>query len=100
MSLQLLGMGVIGIRLFDRILTAEARQPDELADQIVAEIHDYLPVASPLEKEILFLLVRDTHDILSRYFCSVESLAVRRQVASVIGEMAVRARRLAGHRTH
>lgn len=97
MALQLLAMGVIGIRLFDRVLTAPAHLPDELSDQIVAEIHDYLRVASPREKEVLFLLARDVHDMLNRYFLTVDELAVRRQIASVLGEMALRARRLSRH---
>ncbi|WP_028452215.1 hypothetical protein [Chitinilyticum aquatile] len=97
MALQLLAMGVVGIRLYDRILTAPARLPDELSDHIVAEIHDYLRVATLPEKEVLFLLARDVHDMLNRYFLTVDDPAVRRQIAGILGEMAARARRLSRH---
>ncbi|WP_028455580.1 hypothetical protein [Chitinilyticum litopenaei] len=97
MALQLLAMGVIGVRLYDRILTAPARYPEELADQLVDEIHAYLPRASLEEKEILFLLVRDMHDVLARRFCEVSEPLARRQIAFLLGEMLQRARRLARH---
>ncbi len=92
MTIQLLSMGVIGVRLLDCILTSSATHPDELADQIVNEINHYLVKAPLSEKPLLFHLACEVHEALSDRFGRIDSLQVRRDVANMMGLLIYRAR--------
>ncbi|WP_148714521.1 hypothetical protein [Chitinolyticbacter meiyuanensis] len=85
--MHMLAMGPIGIRLYARILTAEASRPDELADHVVDEINCYLPRASSEEQVMLFQLACETHELLGDAFERVDDLAVRRQVIDLLSNV-------------
>lgn len=85
MTEPLLSLGVIGIRLYARILTAPATFPEELADHIVDEINCYLARASGREKLVLFHLACDIHEALARAHPRVDSPEVRQDVVSLMG---------------
>lgn len=92
---QLLALGVIGVRLYDCILTAPATQPDELADHIVDEINNYLPHASAREKTILFHLACDIHEALSKGFPLIDGLEKRKAILNLVNALISRASMLA-----
>lgn len=95
MSDQLLALGVIGVRLYDCILTASATHPEELADHIVSEINTYLNRATLREKMLLFHLACDIHEALSMSFHRVDSLEKRQAVLRLVSVLISRARVLA-----
>lgn len=95
MSDQLLALGVIGVRLYDCILTTHAMHPEELADHIVSEINTYLNRATPREKMLLFHLACDIHEALSMSFHRVDSLEKRQAVLRLVSVLISRARVLA-----
>lgn len=94
---QLLTLGVIGVRLYDCILTAPASLPDELADHIVDTINGYLVRATPREKTLLFHLACEIHDTLSKNFSRVDNLEARKDVIKLVNVLINRARAFAGH---
>jgi hypothetical protein len=96
MAIQLLSLGVIGVRLLDRILTASATYPEELADQIVDEINLYLDRAPEAEKALLFNLACEVHDALADRFGRVDSTQARLDVARMMGLLVYRARMSVG----
>lgn len=95
MSDQLLALGVIGVRLYDCILTTPATYPDELADHIVDEINNYLVRATPREKAVLFHLACDIHEALGKGFDRVEGLEKRKAVVRLVNILISHARALA-----
>ena len=100
MSQQLLALGVIGVRLYDCVLTASAQYPEELADAIVDEINNCLAQASLNEKAVLFHISCDIHEALSKRFDRIDGLARRKAVLDLLGVLICRARsiaRLHGH---
>jgi hypothetical protein len=100
MSDQLLALGVIGVRLYDTILTSPAGQPEALADNIVETINSYLMLATPREKALLFHLACDIHDALSRNFDRVDNLQARKDVIRLVNVLLSRARALASQHGH
>ncbi|MCB5196745.1 hypothetical protein [Deefgea salmonis] len=92
MTIQLLSLGVIGVRLLDCILNSRAIYPDELADQIVNEINHYLVSAPMREKPLLFHLACEVHEALSDRFGRVDSLQVKRDISNMMGLLIYRAR--------
>ena len=92
MAVQLLSMGVIGVRLLDCILTSRVTYPDELADQIVHEINHYLASAPLNEKPLLFHLACEVHEALNDRFDRIDSLQARRDIADVMGFLVFQAR--------
>lgn len=100
MSQQLLALGVIGVRLYDCVLTASATHPEDLADAIVDEINNCLAHANRSEKAVLFHISCDLHEALSKRFDRVDGLARRKAVLDLMGVLISRARsiaRLHGH---
>ncbi|SFN62068.1 hypothetical protein SAMN05660284_01919 [Formivibrio citricus] len=97
MSDQLLALGVIGVRLYDCILTAQATAPEELSDHIVDTINGYLIRATPKEKTLLFHLACEIHDALSKNFDRVDNLEARKDVIKLVNVLINRARAFAGH---
>lgn len=95
MSDQLLALGVIGVRLYDCILTSPATHPDELADHVVEVINDYLCRASPHEKSLLFHLSRDIHEAFSLAYGQIDSLEKRKSLLLLINVLITRARVMA-----
>ncbi len=100
MSDRLLALGIIGVRLYDCILTMPASRPDELADRIVDTINGYLAQATPREKRLLFHLACEIHETLSRNFSRVDNLDARKDVIKLANVLINRARALAGHHGH
>ncbi|QLG88234.1 hypothetical protein HQ393_17385 (plasmid) [Chitinibacter bivalviorum] len=96
MAIQLLSLGVIGVRLLDRILTSNATYPEELADQIVDEINLYLSRAPEAEKPMLFNLSCEVHEALSDRFGRVDSPQVRLDISQMMGLLVYRAKMSAG----
>ncbi|KAF0813936.1 hypothetical protein IGB42_01615 [Andreprevotia sp. IGB-42] len=94
MAVQLLSLGVIGVRLMDRILTAKATFPDELADHIVDEINCYLPRAGEAEQALLFHLACDVYEALDDNFARVDSRETRKTVLGIMNVLIQRARGL------
>ncbi|WP_047393321.1 hypothetical protein [Chitinibacter sp. ZOR0017] len=92
MAIQLLSLGVIGVRLLDRILTSSATYPEELADQIVDEINVYLGRAREEEKSLLFNLSCEVHEALADRFGRVDSPQARQDVAQMMGLLIYRAK--------
>jgi hypothetical protein len=92
MAIQLLSLGVIGVRLLDRILTARAIYPEELADQIVDEINQYLSRAPESEKTMLFNLACEVHDALSDRYGRVDTPQVRLDISHMMGLLIYRAK--------
>ncbi len=92
MAIQLLSLGVIGVRLLDRILTAKAIYPEELADQIVDEINQYLSRAPESEKTMLFNLACEVHDALSDRYGRVDTPQVRLDISHMMGLLIYRAK--------
>ncbi len=97
MSDQLLALGVIGVRLYDCILTTPASFPEELADHIVDTINGYLIRATPREKALLFHLACEIHDTLSKNFSRMDNLEARKDVIKLVNVLISRARTFAGH---
>ena len=97
MSDQLLALGVIGVRLYDCILTTPASFPEELADHNVDTINGYLIRATPREKALLFHLACEVHDTLSKNFSRIDNLEARKDVIKLVNELISRARTFAGH---
>ncbi len=95
MSEQLLALGVIGVRLYDCILTTPATLPEELADHIVDEINNYLDRATPREKTLLFHLACDVHEALSLNFLQIDGLEKRKAVLRLVNVLISRARVMA-----
>ncbi|MDR3411453.1 MAG: hypothetical protein P4L87_11020 [Formivibrio sp.] len=95
MSDQLLALGVIGVRLYDCILTSSATYPEELADNIVNEINNYLDHATPREKVLLFHLACDIHEALSLGFHRIDGLEKRQSVLRMVCVLISRARIMA-----
>ena len=92
MSDQLLALGVIGVRLYDCILTAPASTPEALADHIVDEINSCLGRATRREKALLFRLACDIHEALSRNFSRVDGLEYRKYILQLVSILIDRAR--------
>jgi hypothetical protein len=97
MAEPLLGLGVIGIRLYARILTAPATYPEELADHIVDEINCYLSRATDSEKQILFHIACEIHDALAHAYPRVNSPEVRQDIISMMSILLCRAKALSRH---
>lgn len=95
MSDQLLALGVIGVRLYDCILTSAARCPESLADQVVDEINNYLPRATLREKNLLFHLSCDIHESFSLSFGDIDSLEKRLSMLDLVNVLLSRARVMA-----
>ncbi len=95
MSDQLLALGVIGVRLYDCILTTPATHPEELADHVVNEINNYLNRATPREKVLLFHLACDIHEALSLSFHRVDGLEKRKAILRLVSVLISRARVMA-----
>ncbi len=95
MSDQLLALGVIGVRLYDCILTTPATFPDDLADRVIDEINDYLPQASLHEKALLFHLACDVHEAFSLAFGQIDSLEKRKSLLILVNVLLNRARVMA-----
>ncbi|WP_035059377.1 hypothetical protein [Andreprevotia chitinilytica] len=100
MAVQLLSLGVIGVRLMDRILTAKATFPDELADHIVDEINYYLPRANEQEQALLFHLACDVYEALDENFERVDSRETRKTVIAIMSSLIERAKPLARQDFH
>ncbi|WP_410498880.1 hypothetical protein [Chitinibacter sp. S2-10] len=96
MAIHLLSLGVVGVRLLDRILTAQATYPEELADQIIDEINQYLCRAPENEKALLFNLACEIHEALSNRFGRVDSPQARQDVSQMMGLLIYRAKMSAG----
>lgn len=94
MSDQLMSLGVIGIRLYARILTAPATHPDELADHIIDEINCYLMRASAKEKALLFYLACETHETLSRALRTAGTMRDRKEAILQLNLLIAHARAL------
>ena len=95
MSDQLLALGVIGVRLYDCLLTAPAIFPDELADRVIDEINHYLPRATQHEKALLFHLACDIHEAFSLAFGRIDSLEKRKSLLILVNVLLSRARVMA-----
>ncbi|SMC18163.1 hypothetical protein SAMN02745857_00494 [Andreprevotia lacus DSM 23236] len=100
MAVQLLSLGAIGVRLMDRILTARATFPDELADHIVDEINCYLPRAGDREQALLFHLACDIYEALDENFERVDSRETRKTVLGIMNVLIERARVVARQDFH
>ncbi|WP_157669949.1 hypothetical protein ABHF33_13545 [Chitinibacter sp. FCG-7] len=92
MAIQLLSLGVIGVRLLDRILTAKAIYPEELADQIVDEINQYLSRAPEAEKAMLFNLACEVHEALADRYGRVDAPQTRLDISQIMGLLVYRAK--------
>ena len=97
MSDPLLSLGVIGVRLYDRILTSPATYPDELADHVIDEINCYLSRASLREKALLFHLACEVHETFDRSLVRTVCLRDRKEAIRLLGLLIVRAKALARH---
>jgi hypothetical protein len=84
MPTQLLALGVIGVRLYERILSSPAQYSNELADHIIDEINYYLPMAPLKEKTILFHLACDVHAALEVCNEDINSRSGRNQAAVIV----------------
>ncbi|WP_373974890.1 hypothetical protein NT239_14850 [Chitinibacter sp. SCUT-21] len=96
MANQLLSLGVIGVRLLDRILTAKALYPEELADQIVDDINLYLSRAPDAEKAMLFNLACEVHEALAGRYGRVDTPQTRLDISHLMGLLVYRAKMSAG----
>ncbi|AZN36985.1 hypothetical protein [Iodobacter ciconiae] len=83
MPTQLFALGVIGVRLYERILTSPVQDSNELADHIVDEINYYLSTAPFKEETLLFHLACEVHAALEDN-CSVINTTAGRHEAAVI----------------
>ncbi|MDR3430159.1 MULTISPECIES: hypothetical protein [Silvimonas] len=97
MATQLLSLGLIGVRLYDRILTSSAIYPGELADHIVDEINMYLLRANEQEKVLLFHLACEVHESLDDIYARVDDLETRQSISLLMDVLIQRARELARH---
>lgn len=93
MPTQLLALGVIGVRLYERILTSPAQYSYELADHIVDEINYYLPMAPLKEKTLLFHLACEIHAALEECDEKISSLDGRHQVAVIVSRLIAQSNR-------
>ncbi|WP_432722205.1 hypothetical protein R0381_001814 [Jeongeupia wiesaeckerbachi] len=92
MATQLLSLGVFGVRLLDRILTAPAIYPHELADDLVDEINYYLPCTHGREQRMLFQLACDLPEALDEAFSRVDGLAARQRAIGLVDALLNQAR--------
>ncbi|TJZ66660.1 hypothetical protein [Chitiniphilus eburneus] len=92
--MHVLGMGIVGIRLYARILTSDAAKPDELADNLVDEINCYMPRATPSEQQLLFQLACEIHEAFGDAFERVDDLSYRFQALDLVNGLLSKAREL------
>ncbi|GHD69281.1 hypothetical protein [Jeongeupia chitinilytica] len=92
MATQLLSLGMFGVRLLDRILTAPAVLPHELADDLVDEINYYLPCTHGREQKMLFQLACELHEALDEAFTRVDGLAARHSAIGLVDALLGQAR--------
>ncbi|AOY01389.1 hypothetical protein [Jeongeupia sp. USM3] len=90
MATRLLSLGMFGVRLLDRILTAPAVLPHELADDLVDEINYYLPCTYGREQRLLFQLACELHEALGEAFTRVDGMAARRRAVALIDALLAR----------
>ncbi|BCL77308.1 hypothetical protein JHS3_30440 [Jeongeupia sp. HS-3] len=84
MTTQLLSLGMFGVRLLERILTAPAVYPHELADELVDEINYYLPCTQGREQRVLFQLACELHEALDEAFTRVDDPASRQSTIGLV----------------
>ncbi|MDW5415951.1 MULTISPECIES: hypothetical protein [unclassified Iodobacter] len=93
MPTQLLALGVIGVRLYERILISPVQYSDELADHIIDEINYYLPMAPLREKNVLFHLACEIHAALEECDKDINSIAGRHQVVVIVSRLIVQSKK-------
>ncbi|AMC35696.1 hypothetical protein [Janthinobacterium sp. B9-8] len=93
MPTQLLALGVIGVRLYERILTSQAQYSNELADHVVDEINYYLPMAPLKEKTLLFHLACEIHVALEECDEKINTIAGRHQAAVIVAGLIAQSKR-------
>ncbi|KPC49149.1 hypothetical protein [Amantichitinum ursilacus] len=94
MATQLLSLGVVGVRIYERILTSPALYPGELADQVVDEINSYLLRANEREKVLLFHLACEVHEALGDIYARVDDPETRQSITLLMDVLIRRARDL------